>query len=469
MRYKNFVILLAISLIFFSCATKLTYYNSLKTFISSEDYIKANSLIEENKLKEYGEKNAFLYWYDKGLVAHYAGDYKTSILALKKAENIAEELYTKSISEETISILTSDETKSYYGEDFERIFINIFQALNYLFLEEYESALVEVRKVDHKLKTLKVNYCGKNVYKEDAFVRYLTGLIYESQNELNDAFIAYRNAILEYTQNSKIYTFPIPKDLVLRTLTMAKFLGFKDEFEKIKEKFNIDVKYHDIQKSGDGELVVIHYNGFAPYKIDHFIEMSFGEGWLYVGSVQVNSDEEADFRKAQRIARSISADEQFVIAIPKFVSVEPQIVSVTAEIYDDKNNVVSEGEDTIAKKNLEDRISTIWARTVARAVIKYVLARAVSAELEKRTNDELTKWLIKKSIQVARTTTEKADKRSCRILPREIRLYTKKLPASKYKLVLKFYNKYNNLILRKNFDVNISVYKKTFIPVRTGI
>jgi len=38
-------------------------------------------------------------------------------------------------------------------------------------------------------------YEGKNKYREDAFIRYVTGVLYESRGGINDAFIAYRKSL----------------------------------------------------------------------------------------------------------------------------------------------------------------------------------------------------------------------------------------------------------------------------------
>lgn len=465
-------------LIFFlpGCATHFTYYSNLKNLLSNEEYIKVESIIEENKFKEYGEKNALLYWLDKGISLHYAGKYQESILCFDKAEKLAEELYTKSITEESSSFLVSDNVRSYQGEDFEKIFINVFQALNYLFLGNYEDALVEARKVDHKLKTLQVNYGGKNVYKEDAFMRYLTGLLYESQNEFNDAFVSYRKAINEYLSNKKIYNFQIPKDLIFRSLKIAKKLGFKDEFEEIVRKNNLNLSWKDLNYENNAEVVIFHYNGFAPYKIDHYIEVSFGEGWGYVGSIEVSTDEQKDLQKARQIARSIASEEQFLVAFPKFVPEENKISYAIVEFYDNKGMLslqqkpfLVEDIETIAIKNLEDRIAKIKIKSIARAAIKYALSREITLKLTKD-SDDVSKWLVKKALQVTSAATEQSDKRSWRTLPKEINLCVVNLPENEYNIKMKFYDKVGNLIQEKSLGkIKVEKNKKTFLAVRTYI
>ncbi len=135
-----------------SCATQFTYYSTLRNFLSIDDYSKAESVIEENKLKEYKGKDELLYWLDKAIVLHYAGKYEDSIIAFEKAEKLAWELYTKSISEEITTLLISDNLRSYPGEDFEQVFINVFLALNYLFLKNMKMLLLKQEKLTISLK-----------------------------------------------------------------------------------------------------------------------------------------------------------------------------------------------------------------------------------------------------------------------------------------------------------------------------
>jgi hypothetical protein len=231
-------------------------------------------------------------------------------------------------------------------------------------------------------------------------MRYLTGLIYESQNELNDAFISYRKSIIEYLNNKKIYTFDIPQDLIYRTLKIAKKLGFREEFEEICRNLNLNTSWKDIKYENNAELILFHYNGFAPYKVDEYIEVSFGEGWGYVGSIKVSSEEEATLQKARQIARSIASNEQFLVAFPKFVPTENKVKYAVVEFYDlSGKKIISqktfkvEDIETIAIKDLEDKITRIRIKSIARAAIKYALSKEFTQRLTEK-SDEFSKWLV---------------------------------------------------------------------------
>jgi len=84
--------------------------------------------------------------------------------------------------------------------------LNLLLALAYLQEGSVEDALVEARKVDKKLEAINSQYPKgkKNGYKEDAFVRWLMGMLYEidpTSANLNDAFISYRKALNIYKKD----------------------------------------------------------------------------------------------------------------------------------------------------------------------------------------------------------------------------------------------------------------------------
>jgi len=309
-------------------------------------------------------------------------------------------------------------------------------------------------------------------------MRYLTGLIYESQNELNDAFISYRKSITEYLNSKRIYTFYIPQDLVFRVLKIAKKLGFKEEFEEICKKLNLNISWKDVKYDleDNAEVILFHYNGFAPYKVDNYIEVSFGEGWGYVGSIKVSSDEEKDLQKARQIARSIASNEQFLVAFPKFVPNENKIKYAVVEIYDLGGKKITtqktfkvEDIETIAIENLEDKIARIRIKSIARAAIKYALSKELTRRLTEK-SDEFSKWLVKKAFQVTSVATEQADKRSWRTLPKEINLCVVSLPEGEYNVEIKFYDNYNNFLQRKIINkVSLKNKQKTFLVIRSWI
>ena len=116
-----------------SCSTALKDQSQVSRLCLQDNYVKAKAILNDNS-HLYGRKNTLLYFLDKGLILHLSGDYKESIAAFDKAKRTFDELYTRSLSAMAGTWLVNEYSASYHGEDFERVMINIFQALNYLFV-----------------------------------------------------------------------------------------------------------------------------------------------------------------------------------------------------------------------------------------------------------------------------------------------------------------------------------------------
>jgi hypothetical protein len=464
--------------VFSGCRHTFTHYEEITSLISSENYMMAAQKVEEQKEKAYSKNERLLYYLDLGILYHLAGEYEKSNEFFEKAESTVDELFTKSISKEAASLLTSDYARPYDGEVFERVLINVIRALNYLFLNQPDEALVEARKVDHKLGVYKEAYKGKLTYSEDAFVRYLMGMIYENSGELNDAFISYRNALYSYKAYEANYNTPTPPELYGDVVRVAKALGFNDEIEELKKDFaEIKLKERKIPK-GHGEIVLIHMNGLAPKKTEYTIQVAYGNGLVYVRSSDVSTDEQADVNKAMNLAGSIAADVNVSIAFPKFEKRPFRIKSSSIEIEGIDRTVethLAENVEDIAIKDMEDKIGRIYARTVARAIIKYTLAYAggagagkVAEEFGGKMAGKITGFLAKKAFAAAASATEEADKRSWQILPAQFRVGRVILPEGSYTINLILKDQYGNTVGRKTFrDVNVKSGKKTFLRVST--
>jgi uncharacterized protein len=138
------------------------------------------------------EKDKLLYLLDKGMVLHAAARYAESLEVLAKADKLSQDLDFTSIGEEGAALLTSERERTYRGEDFEKLMISVLQALNYAELGRDEDALVEIRRVDERLHKMVVE--EKKPYEQLAISRYLGGVLYEDQGDLDAAYIDYEAA-----------------------------------------------------------------------------------------------------------------------------------------------------------------------------------------------------------------------------------------------------------------------------------
>jgi len=469
MKYiKRVIPFAAVLFILASCATQTAYYNTLNSLVSAERLNEAADYAEKSKESEYGDKNILQYCLDRGFLLHISGQYDESNRYFEKAKKLSEEYFTKSVTTEAGTLLVSDNVRPYYGEDFERALVNVFSALNYALLNKENDALVEARQVDQFLKTLQTNYGHKNVYKEDAFARYLMGMLYENQGQLNDAYISYYNALDAYSNSVKYYKFTAPLELVSDCVRLGTKLGFDDDVKQVKTKWSYSERA--IPKDC-GELVVLDYNGYAPEKVNTFFEIALGKAWVHVEAYKAQGEDAEKMSDARSTVHALLADDIVRVAFPKYEDLSYNIKSFEAKSADVKDAARSstvEDIGGIAKQNLDDRITRVRIKAIVRATLKFVLAKKISEKVGDN-NGPIAGWLAKKALNVAASTTEKADVRSWRSLPDRILMSRLILPKGKHSVQVVFYDQSGVQVKSQMLEnVEINPGKKTFVKIRTA-
>lgn len=210
-----------------------------------------------------GSRDELLYLMDLGLSLHAAGKYDESNQAFLKADKIAEIKDYTSLATEGATLLTGENIKGYKGEDFEKVLINTYLSMNYALMGDLENALVEARRVNRKLHLMVTE--GERKYKQNAFARYLSAMIYEAEGDWNDAYVDYKETLkLE----------PGFPGLGLDLWRVAGQLGMRDEQERWDEELGLTAADHKAAKlasprSGKGEIIVLYENGISPVKRPH--------------------------------------------------------------------------------------------------------------------------------------------------------------------------------------------------------
>ncbi|HTN42915.1 MAG TPA: hypothetical protein VMN77_03870 [Nitrospiria bacterium] len=434
------------------CGPPVQQYVQVDNLLSRQQYAEADAVIVKYK-PGYGERNAVLYYFDRGMMLHLAGQYAESNRFLAQAEDRIDQLYTKSVTGEGGAMLTNDNALPYEGEDFEKVMINVIAALNYVYLGQWDDALVEARKVDHKLDLFNDAYEKKNVYKRDALAQYLSGILYEAKGEVNDAFISYRKAYEAYGDYRKNYATPMPPPLPADLLRTSAALGFTEEHQDYLRQFPDTRWITEKELQSRSELIFISYTGRSPVKEDTFITAPVPDG-----------------RGGTYILR---------VALPKFVPLPDRVRTAEVHLVPEDGAAASGGavsgraflaEDitAIAKKNLEDRIGRITAKAIARATAKYLASRTIRNEFSKGQGGEsLAGFLADVGTNIYSVATEQSDKRSWRTLPGEIQMARVAVPPGTYTVAVEYYDSAGGLIERKAFPgTTLKAGEKRFVGYR---
>ena len=411
--------------------------NSLRV----SDFQQADAAVRQAE-KEYGTKSLVLYGMDRGMTLQLAGDYQQSNLVLERSEEEVDRLYTRTVRTETAAFLTSDTTLPYEGDPYEQVMINVLKALNYAMSGEWQDALVEARRLDHRLNVLSDRVKDKGAYREDGYARYLTGILYESTGDINNAFIAYRKAYETYESTRAWSKTGLPVQLKRDLLRTADALHLSQELIDYQRAFP-DVSWLSIQEQQQlAQVVLISYNGRAPRKEDQFLDLPISLDALQL--VLLNRGIAQSNRYQNRAADSIlyGLNGRVVrVALPRLVPQKTQVpVDTLTLVSDGEARVTARTElvqnvTALADKALSERMAGITVKALARAALKFSLAEGATRGAQQAAGKDAAPWvglavgLLTKGLAVA---SEEADKRSWRTLPDEIHLARLWVPAGQY-------------------------------------
>src|SRR3989339_74344 len=352
-----------------ACAPYIRTESSLRAFLTQGRYRQAASFLDSNK-KSYGRNNLLLYLLNKGGILHLSGEYRQSIDIFEKAKQEYDRLYTKSAA----------------------------------------------------------GIAGTWLYKEDAFARFLMGILYEafkSNDGYNDAYISYSKALEiyrdDYAQN---YNLRPPSLLKENLLTAAEFM----------EK--------PARKTQKAEVYLIQYNGVLPLKTETTIPIPLPDGYIVS------------------------------LAFPQYKKREPLI---QRSRFEAKNNQGASFEaetelaqdiGAIAIKNLENRKARVIAKAAASAGAKYFAEKEIEKKVKKEYGEN-SGLGFRVAGSLFNLITNKADLRSWQILPSQIRICRLLLEPGEYKLAVINSDSSGNSLGRQEIgSVRLSAGEKKFCIAR---
>ena len=400
------------------------------------------------------------YLFERGLIAHYGDRFDESNRTFEFAEITSDDLYTKSVSREAVSLLTSDNLRSYAGSQYERLLIHYYRALNYVYLNMPDDALVECRKASRLLQF----YADADENYEfvgAAFIAYLSAILYEWAGDWNDAFIAYRWAERAYRQYEEALGIPFPPDVGESLVRLAGQLGFREEFERYASTYGEPPE----SSPNTGELILLYETGFVPSKIEENIVFPILKTDPIVQEDADRDEKEVReygrtlIRRRNRRYREVEVEYLLRVAIPAYRSNRPRIVGINADTaYGQTSGVLVEDIEAAAMKTFESELPTIMLRTVVRGVLKYLGFRRANQEGE----------TLGKLVNLLNVVTESADTRSWQTLPNQIFLVRMRLPAGTHNIRLSFSDRSNRRVKTDTLkDVVIRKNDKTFLNYRT--
>lgn len=340
---------------------------------------------------------------------HHAGQYQQSIKYFLQADKLAKKLDYLSVSRQTASLLATDYMLKYKCEDFEKVLINTYLAIDYLMLGDLENAMVEARRVNQKLQ--KYSRRCKCDYKLNPFSSYLSGIIYEMDHQPDEAYIDYK----------KVYKL-IPEFPLLKT-----------DLERTSRLAGIDEAGLDWRTTfGKGA-----YSSLAE---------DYGELFLFF-ECGLSPEKHQELR---------------AIAIPAYhkrpTSISYAKVYIDGKYYD-RSHILNDIEAT-AIRQLKAKMARILAKQAIVTAGKVAIANQIGKQTKLPGAENLALMLL--------YATNKADTRSWLSLPQNIQLARIPLAPGSHEVKLKLYDHNNGLVKSVNFGkINIKKTGKHFITYRS--
>jgi hypothetical protein len=421
-RARLNVSLLLVVIALASCATT-NRFAPVDNMVDDENFSQSAVTLEKKNKNIYRKKDRVLYFLDKGMLTHYAGDYKESATLLQNGEQAIEANFAVSVSQEIGTFVLNDTAREYDGEDYEDIYLNVFNALNYYHQDDIEGSLVEIRRMNNKLQNLSVKYgvlisgmqkmaLENNTdippnpdapvkFSNSALARYLGMLFYRGIENMDSARIDQQQLRVAMADAPSIYKNPVPSSI---------------EHELIIPK--------DMAR-----LNVISFTGRSPVKEEEVERIFLGAAWIK-------------------------------IALPVMKPIPSRVASISVDMDSGESFKLELLEDisAVVTATFVQKINIIYTKSVIRASVKGVTTQALYAAADKSDDAGTSGLLLLFGLgsQIFSEASEQADLRSSRYFPGKAYVGGINLTPGTYSLTVTYYGKNQETIAKRRYE-NISV------------
>jgi hypothetical protein len=351
----------------------------------SGDYDRALKLIDEVKP---ARRDKLLHLLDRGMILHAAGKYEESNVVLTEAEELSDALSVKSLTREFSATLWSEEATEYAGERHERAMIPVIRMLNYIMLDDWDGALVEVRRLENIVEKV---YGAEHDF-DNAFSVYLSAIIWETLGHINDALIDYKSLAKK------------DKDLAYYGLDLSATSSELGLPVKLPPKESAAWQGSGGYRKNKGQLIIIALTGRSP---------SFVADYLSTG--------------------------YFTVSVPRAVMYLPLVSNAQVSI-DGKEAGLTHQFYNIAD-DIQEALKERTKRSFIRKVIKMSVQTGLyAAGLYLMDDDDVESQIAGIALSflaLSMSATDKADERSWRTLPASFQIGRFYLPPGKHEVEIK--------------------------------
>ena len=421
-----------------SMQTQKAQFREVDRRASIGDFRGAAQELEASKAEYYAEKDRVLFYLDLGMLCHLGRDYPRSNDMLTKAEEAIDELYTTSISKGALSLLLNDNALDYDGKDYEDVYLNVFKAVNYLSLNQFDGAFVEVRRINNKLAVLEDKYAkvvqqydnseqGRGMFKSvhcqfnnSALSRYLSMLMYRAEGEMDGARVDFKKISDAWRTQGQVYNFPMP-----------------------------DLSSSMRVTPGQARISVIAFIGRSPELFQRVLTVHTFQNAIAV----YTSDGKRDEHLGLIPWPNMTSGFHFKFALPYLQKKGTRVRRAEIEIDGKPAWPLSliESMENTAEDTYQMKQTITYIKTIIRTVIKGVANEKANVELDKKTGGGLWGELTRAVTSAAVDATENADLRLSRYFPSSALVGDVEVPPGVHSVAVRFFDANGGLVYREDY------------------
>ena len=400
------------------CSNYVARSDAIRGALASSDYETALKAIENID----HSNSKLLYLYEKGLTLHCQGDFAGSSAAFSESELVLEDLYTKSVTREAVTLAVSEVMGQYRGDAFEAVYVHYYQILNYLAMNDVDGAMVECRRVNRKLQMLSDG--GETYFTNEPFLQYLTGLVYDLGGERESAGVSYRVAAGLYGDSLQAPVAPAPLSFYSDAARNAYARGDRQEGDAYA------ARTHYSAGADSGRVSLLLDCGQITRKREASVVLPIfetdrwrnNEEFANVLYKRANAQYNSNIRVKYWLKVALPVLEP--VPPPRFTSVVVRAQQIDGTAAAQTRADVVADLDAFAMQAFHEKQGNVFMRAIVRSLVKYL------AHDQADQNDEALGALV----NIFNIATETADTRSWSSLPGCVFLGRLELPKGQYKI-----------------------------------
>jgi hypothetical protein len=438
------------------CATYVASNLELRTMIEDAHWQDALERIDARK----GGTDRLLELLQQAHVLHYAGRFEDSNAIFQQAEDLAASLYTRSISQQAASLIVNDKTIDYRGKPFELAMVPYYRAFNYISLGDPDAALVEARKATLALADAVEATIAETRRADDreavsrlrnsGFLHWFAGMLFESEGEFNDAFVAYRNAASAYLAGAEITGVSPPPALGRDLERVGLGYGFRGEVDALRDASpELFADSTAAAAGAGGEVVFVLESGWIAPRDQVMLNVPILGTDRSYGSNEAWASELVNRASWDRNRSSygVTIDYWLTVAVPTMGQpVTGQATAVRLSVP--SRTAASQPAENLSRRaaaTLDAELGQILFKTFLRALLKYAATEAVG-------HQDSTAGAI---VNLLGVLTERADTRCWLTLPNQLAVARLRLSPGRHEVRVEFLDRNGNTVLAESETVEV--------------